>query len=88
MSTHANRRQPVAQGGLFSSPKANFSRETQELLKGNYHSSSLEACKLDALLHAAVMMQESKLTSFQQRQLNQTLHSKTFVHLHYNVILL
>ena len=30
----AVRRQPVAQGGLFSTPKASFSKETQELLKG------------------------------------------------------
>ncbi|MCG8624181.1 MAG: UPF0193 protein EVG1 [Proteobacteria bacterium] len=33
MASPANR-QPVAQGGMFSTPKANFSRETQELLKG------------------------------------------------------
>lgn len=30
----STRRQPVAQGGLFSTPKASFSKETQELLKG------------------------------------------------------
>ena len=34
MASPANKRQPVAQGGMFSTPKANFSRETQELLKG------------------------------------------------------
>ena len=33
----AVRRQPVAQGGLFSTPKASFSKETQELLKGWLH---------------------------------------------------
>lgn len=54
MSSAANRH-PVAQGGLFTTQKAGFSKETQELLK--------------------VMMQESKLTNFQQRQLKQQMQS-------------
>lgn len=29
------RRQPVAEGGLFTTPKATFSNETHQLLKGN-----------------------------------------------------
>jgi len=36
----STRRQPVAQGGLFSTPKASFSKETQELLKGERTASS------------------------------------------------
>ncbi|KAL5473859.1 hypothetical protein EMCRGX_G028422 [Ephydatia muelleri] len=47
------RRQPVAEGGLFSTPKATFSNETHQLLR--------------------VMMQESKLTNFQQRHLTEKL---------------
>lgn len=72
----SNRRQPVAEGGMFSTPKANFSRETQELLKGKL----LHAVYcLEVQAHTispTVMMQESKLTNFQQRQLSQSLQSK------------
>ncbi|CAI8047357.1 UPF0193 protein EVG1 [Geodia barretti] len=50
----STRRQPVAQGGgLFSTPKPSFSKETQDLLK--------------------LMMQESKLTNFQQRKLRESM---------------
>ena len=30
----AARKQPVANGGMFSTPKVTFSKETQDLLKG------------------------------------------------------
>ncbi len=43
-------RQPVAQGGMWSTPQPTYSKETQNLLKE--------------------MMRESKLTNFQQRQLD------------------
>eukprot|EP00058_Branchiostoma_floridae_P002485 XP_002587973.1 hypothetical protein BRAFLDRAFT_87368 [Branchiostoma floridae] len=46
-------RQPVARGGMWNTQQAQYSKETQELLK--------------------VMMQESKLTNFQQRKLKQTM---------------
>lgn len=75
MATPANRRQTVAQGGMFSTPKANFSRETQELLKGKVCMVTGNHIKMFATI---VMMQESKLTNFQQRQLNQTLKSKLY----------
>ncbi|XP_019618807.1 PREDICTED: UPF0193 protein EVG1 homolog [Branchiostoma belcheri] len=48
-------RQPVAKGGMWNTQQAQYSKETQELLK--------------------VMMQESKLTNFQQRKLNQTMRA-------------
>lgn len=75
----AVRRQPVARGGMFSPQRATFSKETQELLKGEPASQSLHEglshYHMPLPLHA-VMMEESKLTSFQQRQLREKMKSK------------
>ena len=73
-----SRRQPVAEGGLFSTPKATFSNETHQLLRGN------NACEVVSELcesfYCAVMMQESKLTNFQQRHLTEKLKSTLRIH--------
>lgn len=89
----STRRQPVAQGGLFSTPKASFSKETQELLKGERdwvtsNQMDLFKCSNETewqylllsfctpMYHCIVMMQESKLTNFQQRRLKESMMSK------------
>ena len=67
----AARKQPVANGGMFSTPKVTFSKETQHLLKG-------EVCNyyhVVIYINNIVMMEESKLTNFQQRQISQTMKS-------------
>ncbi len=71
----ANR--PVAKGGMFDSPKVALSKETRDLLKGisfillTLGTDSLESVlmKMPFFFCFTVMMEESKLTNFQQRQL-------------------
>ena len=96
----STRTQPVVQGGLFSTPKASFSKETQVLLKGiavhmllegsaryhyangvviHYYTTVVYSCFMPLALllpsMRTVMMQESKLTNFQQRRLSEKMTS-------------
>ncbi len=52
----STRRQPVAQGGLFSTPKASFSKETQELLKGERTASS----QMDHGIPSSIAMKKNR----------------------------
>ena len=85
-------RRPVARGGMFSTPKVTFSKDTEQLLKGQI------ACVIDqhdqlVIMHQhsavhssktvtylwyilAAMMKESHLTNFQQRKLAEKLKSE------------
>ena len=91
---------PVASGGMFSTQKASFSKETEQLLKG-YNYSRLcdgggDQSKLST--HSPVMMKEAQLTNFQQRQLkdrmksevhNETTHTCTYPNNYtHNILLL
>jgi hypothetical protein len=60
--------------GMFNLPKATFSKQTQDLLKG-----TMPCYLFDVNMLHAVMMEESKLTNFQQRQLKSTLKSENFL---------
>ena len=76
-------RQPVAKGGLWSPSSQPVSKETQDLLKGISYTAYLIRYKVFVLwyhliscqisLINVVMMRESKLTNFQQRQLSERL---------------
>jgi hypothetical protein len=75
-------RQPVAKGGLWSPSSQPVSKETQDLLKGITYTAYLIRYKGFVLWYHLiscqispniVMMRESKLTNFQQRQLSERL---------------
>lgn len=63
-------------GGLWNTTRPSISAETQNMLKGNLTPNfSLFLLGQRVIFQFEVMMQESKLTNFQQRTINDKLSS-------------
>ena len=71
------RRRVAEGGGSFSTTRVTYSKETQDLLKSNCNNYPI--CYYCIAVHHSAMMQESRLTSLQQRKINDQIKSKYFI---------